>query len=319
MNNGITSPMENVSEKFKLTRDAVQLSRLVDVSKQEDVYREVLHIVSLMCPSRKLKALETIFPDIIKLFEGQFPGYQKCNTAYHDQGHTMAVFLAMARLLHGACGENIRFTEREILLGLISALMHDTGYIQTADDRDGTGAKYTLNHIYRSIDFVNKYFSGNNIFNEEIINFSNILHCTGLNVKISELPFVSDEIRLLGQMMGTADLLGQMSERLYIEKLPILYHEFVEGQVPGFESEWDLMKKTPGFYKMTVQRLEGELGNVKRFMIHHLRERWNINQDLYARAIENNILYLRHIIQIDHEVKNGRLRRSGVPSRTGNL
>jgi len=189
--------------------------------------------------------------------------------------------------------------------------MHNTGYIQTMD-ADGTGAKYTLSHIYRSIDFVNKYFSGNNIFSAEMRNFSDTIHCTGLDVKISEIQFTSDEIRLLIQLMGTADLLGQMSERLYIEKLPVLYHEFVEGQGPGFESEWDLMKKTPGFNKMTLQRLKEELGNVKRFMIHHFRERWNIDQDLFALAIENNISYLQQILQIDNEVKDGRLRRGGV-------
>jgi hypothetical protein len=91
--------------------------------------------------------------------------------------------------------------------------VHDTGYIHTSNDTRGTGAKYTLNHIAPSIDFVNRYNTGDETFHQEMKNFANIIHYTGLNVKISGIHFTSDKMRLLRQMMGTADLLGQMLDR----------------------------------------------------------------------------------------------------------
>lgn len=38
-----------------------------------------------------------------------------------------------------------------------------------------------------------------------------------------------------------------MADRAYLAKLIYLYHEFREGGVAGYESELDLLKKTPTF------------------------------------------------------------------------
>jgi hypothetical protein len=40
-----------------------------------------------------------------------------------------------------------------------------------------------------------------------------------------------------------------MSDPHYDEKLPELYEELREGNVPGFESAYDLIKKTPRFFE----------------------------------------------------------------------
>jgi len=69
--------------------------------------------------------------------------------------HTTDTFLAMARMIHGATLEGETFSERHINLGLIAALLHDSGYIQSESDLQGTGAKYTASHVQRSIDFLN--------------------------------------------------------------------------------------------------------------------------------------------------------------------
>ena len=105
---------------------------------------------------------------------------------------------------------------------------------------------------------------------------------------------------MLGKMVGTADLLGQIADRTYLEKLPFLYHEFKEGDVPDFESELDLLKKTPEFYDRTIERFERELGGVNRYMRDHFRVRWGIDKDLYMTSMENKIKYLKYVLE-DHE------------------
>ena len=37
--------------------------------------------------------------------------------------------------------------------GMLAILMHDTGYLKKRGDNEGTGAKYTLTHVDRSIQF----------------------------------------------------------------------------------------------------------------------------------------------------------------------
>ena len=75
----------------------------------------------------------------------------------------------MARLLHGGFVQGTVLEERDAALGLIAALLHDTGYIQTREDDDGTGAKYTrrpcgariksMEYISPSMDIFRRIFS----------------------------------------------------------------------------------------------------------------------------------------------------------------
>ena len=51
----------------------------------------------------------------------------------------------------------------------------------------------------------------------------NLIACTGLRVVIDNIKFQSKTEKLLGCMLGTADYLGQMSDRTYLEKLLFLY------------------------------------------------------------------------------------------------
>jgi hypothetical protein len=289
-----------------------QLSGLVDSSNPEVTLNEVIHLAVSMKPGLSENLFVQSFRDIQKLYAGTYPGYQACNTYYHDFRHTMMVLLAMVRLMHGASLQGVRFSEKEINLGLISALMHDTGYIQSVDDLRGTGAKYTLIHTQRSVQFIENYFAGNPYFNGEMKNFRDIVSCTEFNTTIDDQAFHSENIALLGKMLGTADLLGQMADRLYLEKLLLLYDEFTEGGVPGFDSEIDLFRKTVSFYKRTKSRFENEYGNVSRFMNHHFKERWNIDGNVYEDSIEKNINYLKFVLKDSRKNITDILRRNAV-------
>lgn len=287
-------------------------SKLLDIRDNAAIQREVKFTTSLFSPQFDFSLFDSAYKDVEGLFLGNYAGFRGCNTRYHDLRHTMMVLLAMVRLMHGASLHGVKYSDKEINLGFISALMHDTGYIQSVDDYTGTGAKYTLTHISRSIVFVQNYYKGNHYFAGDMQNFSDILKCTGIHTMIEDVAFESETIALLGKMMGTADLLGQMADRLYLEKLIMLYNEFEEGCVPGFDSEVDLFRKTVSFYKRTKARFKGEFGNVDRFMTDHFKDRWNIDSNVYEESIEKNINYLKFVLKSSQKNIYHSLRRNAI-------
>lgn len=295
--------------------DVKRLSQLLDVTNHQQVLEEVRIISLRILPSFDFRYVADAFRDVDILFRGEYPGYRACNTEYHDLTHTHEVFLAMSRLMHGAVVKGKRFTEKEVNIGLISALMHDTGYSQTIDDEQGTGAKYALTHIQRSIDFIHRYFVDHDYFGDSMQAYSDILNCTGLMTNIREIKFSSPKMALLGKMLGTADLLGQMSDRFYLEKLPFLYREFVEAGITAYANEVDLLDKTIGFRDMMQNRYVQELDSVNRFMIHHFKERHHIDRDLYQESIDRNIEYLKRLLTHNREDLLSFLKRGGMSKK----
>jgi hypothetical protein len=265
----------------------------ISIDNPQDIMEEVEKIIGLIFGKFEFNQFEQVFIDIVRLFNGNYPGYSRCNTSYHDLNHTMDCLLVTAKLIHGAGLNGIVFTPRDVTLGLISALMHDTGYIQAVEDDTGTGAKYTTSHIERSIEFMKKYFHDHAFPSEYLPICSAFLRCTGLDVKIAEIKFQCREHEILGQILGTADLIGQMANENYLEKLPFLFDEFQEGGVPGYTDKFDLLKKTPAFWEMVKERLVNELGHVDRYLRDYLRVLKGINQDVYRQAIDRNMEQLQ--------------------------
>ena len=290
----------------------MQLSDLVVTNSPEKVMEEIRIIISLGFDEFDFNTLDNVFNDVLKLYNGDYPGYRKCTTEYHSLSHTIDTFIAMARLINGYIIDNHRISEKSALLGLISALMHDTGYIQTNDDNVGTGAKYTLVHISRSITFLEKYFEIHGYSREDTGFCTNCIWCTNINIKMNELCFSSREEEVMGKMLGIADLISQIADRSYLEKLIYLYMEFIEGKVEGFQNEVDMLNKTVGFFDTTIRRFVEELGNLNRHMINHFNVRWNINSDLYMKAIENNVKYLEYIMMNKRDRIQDYLRRDGI-------
>jgi len=273
------------------------LKKFEDIVRPKNIIAEVRKIVRLMVADFDFSWVKTVYQDITKLFEGNFVGYRKCNTKYHDLRHTEDCLLEFARILHGAFLHGHNISVKSVQLGLISALMHDTGYIQKMGDGKGTGGKYTLNHVERSIEFAKRYFIMKGYLIDDYIFCKNCLKCTGLNVKIKNIHFLSEENELVGKILGVADLIGQMSDWNYLQKLKYLFEEFQEGGVTNYKTEFDLMKKTAEFWDFTQKRFQTELGNVDRYLQDHFRVRWGINQDLDRLAIEYNINRLKYILE----------------------
>ena len=295
--------------------DKIQLAKFVNMGDPQSVLDEVRTIVLMVFPDFNFKPFKAVSKDTVDLFRGKYPGYQECNTVYHDLKHTTDSLLAMTRLIHGAILMGEPFSRESVGMGLIATLLHDTGYIQAQEDDSGSGAKYTQTHIDRSIEFLDKYYMQRGYSRQDVKDSSDMLRCTGLNVVIEKIRFRSKEIEILGKMLGTADLIGQMADRTYLEKLLFLYYEFQEGNVGDYKNELDLLGKTLGFHTLTKNRLANELGNVTQYMIHHFKERWSLDADMYAITIDRNMTYLKSIMEKHGEKYRDYLRRGGYVKR----
>ena len=291
------------------------LSELIDMSDPRSVLEEAKNILGMMFREPSHQVFEQAFADTVRLFNGEYPGYKRCTTPYHDLKHATDTMLAMARLIHGAILAGHSITEPQVTLGLMCALMHDTGYIQKLEDTEGTGAKYTGSDTIRSIEFMKAYLTDSGLMSKQFAPYDDILICANLETKVEELSFPSPTVELLCKLLGTADLMGQMADRIYIEKLLHLYKEFREADVAGYTDELDLLKKTMDFYEMVKERLRGEFDGMCDYVQHHFRERWDIDRNLYIEAIEFNIGYLTYVLENHERNYRNHLRRDNVVGR----
>ncbi len=292
-----------------------QLSRLVDMEDPQAILDEVKHIVSMLFSDFDCAMLDRVFTDIVRLFRGKYPGYAACQTQYHDLKHTTDTFLAMARLIHGAMLKGANFTREQVLLGLLCALMHDTGYIPRLDDEATKNMPRGLTDIRRSIAFTERYRSDNDLPVQIFKHSSAIVTCTDLSADISTIRFASGEIEMLGKLLAAADLLGQMADRTYLEKLLFLFYEFRDGGVMGYENELDLLRKTRDFYARIEERIAKDLSGVDKYMRYHFKTRWNLDRDLYKEAVEKHITYLKFILRHHQKDYRKHLRRGGLMRR----
>jgi hypothetical protein len=271
-------------------RDSNRLYELTDTNSPAETLSEIKNILRLVDPSSDPSLIEQIFADIIRLFNGEFSGYKASNTKYHNLEHTCSTTLAAARLIHGLHVQGQVFSQRLVQLCLIGALFHDTGLIQTEEEVEGTGAQHTIGHEDRSIALMGKYLAEKGYPREDIRDCGHIIKCTELFFPMEEIPFASEEARTMGKIVGTADLVAQMADRNYQEKLPLLFMEFQESGAQGFETPLELFSKTEEFYrKVARKRMRNELGGVSAAALYHFRERWKIDKNLYEESIKYNI------------------------------
>jgi hypothetical protein len=295
--------------------DAIHLDDLVDAGKPERVLGEVRETLTGILTDIDLQRLEQVFLDVCRLFAGTFPGYAGCSTRYHDLEHTTDAFLAMARILHGAGERGRALGRRTVLLGLISALLHDTGYIKREDDRTGSGAKYTATHVLRSIDFSREYLLPRGYSPEDCEVCRSVILSTGLDIGIGRIAFRSESDALVGRMLGTCDLVAQIARRGYLEKLPYLYRELMEGGVLRHRSEYGFLEASVPFCRSVLDRLAKELGGEFRYLREHFRVRWGIDRDLYLEAIEENISCLESVLRSPRGEYRARLKRE-IPGKS---
>jgi hypothetical protein len=293
-------------------------SKLTDIVNQKnpiEIKKYVTRIFSYYYSNDDFYEVENCYEKIRQLFSGNFPGYKACNTKYHNFFHTLDAFLTTAILIDGF---NIAKGVLSVDLAknlLNASLLHDVGYIQDINDNNGTGAKYTQTHVLRSILFLSKNYNLLGIEHNHIVPISNLIECTELKSNLNNIDFSSEFEKVAGTILGTADILGQMSNRQYLERLLFLYYEFKEAGIPGYNKEYDIIKNTLHFYKEIKNRLDKIYNSVYVYAVFHFKERYKIEENLFITAIDNNINYIKEILKENTENYRKKLRRGNIVER----
>lgn len=280
----------------------------VNVERPAHVREAILNLYTTRYPGADFAPLERAFDDFHALFEGRYPGYLGCDTLYHDMRHSLDMTLAMARLVDGhdrSCAPADRLGARRATMGILIALLHDSGYLKRSSEAQvENGAIFTKVHVSRSADFIASYLPKVG-FAAEAALASRLVHFTGYEMEIEDILVDDARDRLIGCMVGTADLIGQMSDRMYLEKVrEFLYDEFVWGRIAReqladgreivrYSSPDDLIIKTPGFYEYVARtRIAKKLDGADRYAESHFD-----GPSLYQAAIERNMGFLRDTIE----------------------
>ena len=282
-----------------------QRARHMDVSDTVDVTDPTAVAVALRAildkryPAFDFSLVDQLVADFGRLYTGEYPGYRACDISYHNIQHVLDVTLAMARLIDGhdgSCAGQDQLGAELALTGITCALFHDSGYIRRkGDNRHNNGAAYTRIHVSRSARFMAEYLPSVGL--QSILPMCRrIVRFTSYEVDPGEIKVRSDKERLLGALLGTADLIAQMADVEYARKCrDNLYVEFEVGGMAGeggeegyggtvFRSPQHLLESTPHFIRTAIEvRLDGYFNGVYRYAAEHFK-----GPNLYMDAIYHN-------------------------------
>ena len=288
-------------------RNDYDVTNTVQVSSTPAVTQAVCALFQEQWPHESLAAIENTLATFDALFTGRLPGYNGVDTVYHDRQHSLDVMLAMARLLVGhersvAVAEQLGFARAA--MGFVIAAFHDAGYIREAGDPIPNGALYTSSHVSRSAHFLAKFMPTIGMA-EWVPIATRIVHYSGYEVPFDKIDVPDPRDHRVGHLLGTADLIAQMSDRCYLEKCrDRLYPEFVlagtatarnpKGDLQvRFASGLDLLRQTPNFVDATMRdRLDGQFGSAYRYL-----EPLFAGKNPYLEAIEQHMQFLQRVLR----------------------
>ncbi|MEM8642612.1 MAG: Npun_R2479 family HD domain-containing metalloprotein [Cyanobacteria bacterium P01_G01_bin.54] len=193
------------------------------------------------------------------------------DAAYHDVEHTVLVTLTGQEILRGKQQCTGDVTPTDWLHCILSLLCHDIGYIKglCADDRpqqqryttgisgqfihlepEATDASLTPYHVDRGKQFVQERFTGHSC-----LDVNQLQH----NIELTRFPVPKGELHLqtcsYPGLVRAADLLGQLADPRYLQKLPRLFQEFAENgtnRALGYTQAAELRAGFPDFYWKVV-------------------------------------------------------------------
>jgi hypothetical protein len=306
-------------------RNDFDVTNTVQVSSPAAVRDAVHDLFAEAFPGASFDRLWLAFYDFERLFGGKYPGYNACDTTYHDMQHTLDMTLAMARLIVGY-ERSMQLSEKlgpaRAQMAIVTALFHDSGYVRHKErDSDfDNGAEFTLYHVSRSADFLRRYLPTLGMSRHVGVS-SIIVHFTGYELNLDQIELDDPLDIICGHLLGTADLIAQMADRCYLEKCrDRLYKEFVLGGIaienakPGeymvrYESGVDLLKKTPLFYQqVSQQRLQKKFYRAYRYM-----EVLYGGENPYVAAMKSNMGHLVRVLKAN----DWRLLRRSPPFFVG--
>jgi hypothetical protein len=277
---------------------------------------EVVRLFNSLYGNAPAQPLKRAFADTAALYSGEHPDYHPCDTEYHDIQHVLDVTLAMARLMDGyerRRNGDARLEPEVFTVGILAALFHDFGYLRRRHDhRHRYGAEYTLTHVSRGAGFLRGYLKEIGLGHLSRA-AATLVHYTGYERPAETIRLSDTLLRRVGHMLGTADIIAQMSDRCYLEKCrDRLFPEFVLGGLagrklvgqrllPSFASGNDLVQKTPLFYQNATKRLDFQLARAYEYAGEHFG-----GSNPYLEEIQKNVHYAQRVA---HTPDSERLRR----------
>ncbi len=297
--------------------DTVYITTIFETGATNNPLDEILVLAQEVNSDIDCDFLSKTHQYIEQAFAGNDPQFKASNTEYHNIKHTYSVVLATVRLFHGLTFHGQNFSCNVVEQGLISSYFHDIGLLLKSDDKTEFGASYIRDHEKRSIEFMDSYLKKHGFSTQYRDNCACMIESTNLNNSLHKISFPSKEIKQAAWVVASADILGQMADRYYLEQLPLLYRERTIGGVNKHHSVAELMQQTAEFYnREIIYRLETSFHNVAAAMHAHFKSRWDIDRDLYKENIQKNIDYLSKILdscQLELECIKGYLRRKQPP------
>src|SRR5580658_10385140 len=293
-------------------RSDFDVTNSVQVSSPAAVLAAIDALFRPTWPQLSLEPLEQAFAHFERLFAGEVPGFHGVDTVYHDRQHTLDITLALARLMVGyerQADSASRLGGARAVVGLITGLFHDVGYLRRADDRGSrNGAEFTRTHVARGARFLSEYLPVLG-FGAWVPVATQIIHFTGYEVPFSEIEAQVPDPRdiTVGHLLGTADMIAQMADRCYLEKCrDRLYAEFVLGGVAlpfsegypqvKYASGLDLLRQTPEFVSdVRAKRLDRDFRAAYRYL-----EILYGGSNPYMEAIDRNIEFLRQVLRSEN-------------------
>lgn len=304
---------------MKIAPAPYEINDLFDNSNPEEVLQKAVEIVRRISPAYDTGFVLTVFDDVVRLFRGEYPEYCPIGTLYHDLCHTLDVFMCAVRLMYGVHASGVRLTDDDMSVVMVAAMMHDVGYAQLEGKNCGTGAQYTVSHVYRGIEFMRKYLAEKNFPPAWAEALAPVMLCSNPALNISDIRFPDERTQLLGQIVGTADLTGQMADRTYLEKLLFLYLEFEEACFGNYRNIHDLLRNTQTFYETARVRLCEQFGGINARLSLYFKDWYGVETNYYLESIEKNLDYLSKVMLADDDSRLSMLKRGGIVSRAGKL
>ncbi|MCY7393309.1 MAG: metal-dependent phosphohydrolase [Leptolyngbyaceae cyanobacterium CAN_BIN12] len=193
---------------------------------------------------------------------------------YHNVEHTILVTMVGQEILRGKCLLESAVTPQEWTHFMIALLCHDVGYLkgicrndqpdqhcyatgigteQVAIAPGATDASLAPYHVDRSQQFVAETFRNYHLIQIETIQRM---------IELTRFPIPDQaDYQDTGNYPGlarAADLIGQLADPHYLEKLPALFHEFAESgtnKTMGHYTPDDLRTSFPDFFRTVVYPL----------------------------------------------------------------
>lgn len=230
--------------------------------------------------------------ELISSFADQFPSTEQKYTAflrdavaiamnhltqtsasYHDADHTVMVVMAGQDILRGkALDGHVEVTDW--IHGITAMLFHDIGYSRTACAGDTEAALVTHSnggkispdagksdailapyHVDRGMIFVKEQFADSDIVDADRLSAA---------IDYTRFPVPSDpeysDVHSEPGLVRAADLIGQLADPLYPQKLTNLYYEMLETGTAGalgYGSALDMVDAFPQFFQGMVEPLLG--------------------------------------------------------------